>query len=67
MEYFLAVLVSYYLVEAFRHLQHQMRRWTAADSSLPLQMRVILASIVLLTAIFWPVMFLFKRQLNVEQ
>lgn len=67
MKYFLAIALSYYLVEAFRHLQRQISRWTASDSKLPFQMRIILASIVLLTAVFWPIMFIFRRQLNVEQ
>ena len=67
MKYFLAIALSYYLVEAFRHLQRQMTRWTAADSRLPFHMIAILARIVVLTVIFWPIMFLFRRRLNVEQ
>ena len=63
MKYILALLIGYYILEVIRHLHRQMSRWNKDDSSLPLRFRLFLVGLICTTAIFWPVLYLFRRRL----
>ena len=61
MKYFIALIAGYYVLEAGRHLVRQIQKWNHEDSALPFIQRIGLSGVILLTAMFWPVMFYYGR------
>lgn len=57
MRYVLALVAGYYVLEALRHFVRQLSKWGAEERALHIGYRAMIFVLILLTCMFWPVMF----------